>query len=343
MSKRNRGRPRPEDPSRRAAKRVQVFDAAQLIGAVENIARVAGSLDVGSDQRQVGSVAANMLEVWRGDQVVVRLDDEFVDAIVSSDTNVPMVPDWLARLPFRSLAASLPMPLPLHDGTDLCRYTGFVATGIVHSTPTGNRIQTYYRSFAKGDGIRFLWVYTVDGDPIPRFQTVTVELRGKLAKPDLTLAGWISGLQQAAESQGHAWGPELSVLVPLSVQALLYLTAQEPDLDWIPPEQLSRPQQLRTAVVGNVGWRVGSALRSWRSIAPASPATDNDPGGSRRSLPPHIRRAHWHRVRMAVRDGAGCIVGDVNGQHGIDWEYQLRWYPPTPVNAGPAPVVRKMD
>ncbi|MET8428780.1 hypothetical protein [Nocardia sp. NPDC004860] len=237
-----------------------------------------------------------MLDVWRADQVVVRLDDQFVDAIVSSDTNVPMVPDWLGRLPFGSLAASLPTPLPLDDGTDLCRYTGFLATGIVHGTPTGSRIHTSYRPFAKGDGIRFLWVYSVDGDPVPRYQTITVELRGALAKPDLTLAGWISGLQHAAQAQGHPWGPELSVLVPLSVQALLYLTAQEPDLDWIPPERLSRPQQLRTAVVGHVGWRVGSALRTWRSVEPTRPTANPEPG----------KAAGTCRRTSVARTGTGC-------------------------------------
>ncbi|WP_426562127.1 hypothetical protein ACPPVT_16520 [Angustibacter sp. McL0619] len=64
-------------------------------------------------------------------------------------------------------------------------------------------------------------------------------------------------------------------------------------------------------------------------------------------LPPHIRKAHWHRVRVAVRDEAGVIVGDRAGQQGVDWFYELRWYPPTPVNVSPAttgpdPVVRKV-
>jgi dTMP kinase len=86
----------------------------------------------------------------------------------------------------------------------------------------------------------------------------------------------------------------VSALVPLSIQRVLYLAAHEPDLEWIPPERLRRPQQIREARIGDIGWRVGSALRTWRRET-ASSAPAEKPGVDGWRLPPHIRRAHWHR------------------------------------------------
>ena len=62
-------------------------------------------------------------------------------------------------------------------------------------------------------------------------------------------------------------------------------------------------------------------------------------------LPPHIRIAHWHRVRVAERDENGNVIGNRLGVEGIDWHYEPRWYPPTPVNAdgGVAPAVRDLN
>lgn len=63
---------------------------------------------------------------------------------------------------------------------------------------------------------------------------------------------------------------------------------------------------------------------------------------SGRRLPAHIRKAHWHRVRIAERDANGKVTGNLRGTQGIDWHYELRWYPPTSVNAehGLNPTVR---
>ena len=48
---------------------------------------------------------------------------------------------------------------------------------------------------------------------------------------------------------------------------------------------------------------------------------------------------------VAERDENGNVIGNRLGVEGIDWHYELRWYPPTPVNAdgGVAPAVRDLN
>ncbi len=343
MDKKNRVKAR----DRRSTEHVKVFDAAQLIAMAEHCTAPLRFPRAPTEERHAARVARNMLDVWRDSQVVLRADDEFLDALLSSDTDVPLVPDWLARLPFPAVAVSLPSPLSLHDGHTLCHYTGFLAAGIRHDQPSESdmTVWTRYGPLTEGDGIRFLWLYTADRDPTSRCQTVTVSLRGELAQPDRTLADLITTQRSTAEKNGQPWGDELPTLVPLSVQTLLYLTAQEPDLDWPAPEQITRPHQLRTARVAHLGWRVGSALRTWRHQQATRTARTDTAAGPGRALPPHIRRAHWHRVRIATRDHSGRVIGSTTGTQGIDWDYQLRWYPPTPVNTdgdSPPPAVRQI-
>jgi hypothetical protein len=54
--------------------------------------------------------------------------------------------------------------------------------------------------------------------------------------------------------------------------------------------------------------------------------------------------AHWHRVRLATRDAAGNIIGNRSGEQGVDWQYEMRWFPQTPVNVPveglPTPTIR---
>lgn len=282
-------------------------------------------------------------------QVVVRLDPEFVGALLDSDTDVPLVPDWLDHLPFDSLACSLPEPLSLHDGHDLCHYVGCLVSGIRTESPTNadaSAVFTRYVPFSRAHGVRFLWLFTVDGDPSSRGQTISVPLRGHFAHPNTTLRELIDLQKLVTTEHDLPWGAELDTLIPLSVQVLLYLAAEEPDMQWIPSAQMSRPQQLQTAKVANVGWRVGSAIRAYRKETPTGGTrVVASPSGWR--LPPHIRRAHWHRVRVATRDAGGRIIGSKDGRLGVDWNYQMRWYPPTLVNVStdtpPAPTVRDVN
>jgi hypothetical protein len=68
--------------------------------------------------------------------------------------------------------------------------------------------------------------------------------------------------------------------------------------------------------------------------------------GNGRPMPPHARRGHWRRSRVATRDAEGRIVGDVHGAHGTDWRYVGHWIPPTyihPERAGGATQVWRLE
>jgi hypothetical protein len=345
---------------RRSGKHLAVFDAANVVAHADQLSalgRAADRRDPG--RRWVGQVADNMLQEWHKAPVVLRADLEFIGALLDSDTDVELVPDWTRRMPFDTLACSFPEPISLHDGTHLCHYTGFLATGVTSrdtSPPTGavhdapvsyGNVWTTYGPFSSHDGIRLLWTFHIDGNPTPQGQTVTVMLSGKYGAHG-TLTQFIAGQRAYLEELGGTWGDELPTLVPLSVQLLLYLSATEPDLEVLAPGSYSRPQQLARADVAHVGWRVGAALRQYRQeVTGVREATPGNPAGWR--LSPHIRKAHWHRVRVATRDEAGLVIGDRSGVEGVDWSYLLRWYPPTSVNmadgssdAGAHPVVRSV-
>ena len=51
--------------------------------------------------------------------------------MMNANTDVDLVPDWLTRFPFDTVAYSLATPLSLHDGRRTCRYLGMVVAGTV--------------------------------------------------------------------------------------------------------------------------------------------------------------------------------------------------------------------
>jgi hypothetical protein len=347
--------------ARAAIPHVKVADAAQLLLMAGQIASLTDRRPgpAAAGRRQAAGVAEIMLDEWRRDKVVVRADREFTSALLDSDTDVPLVPDWLTRMPFGTFGCCLAAPMRLDDGNEVCHYRGFLATGIrsgqagmAGSGPNGaSRVLTAYGPLSEADGIRFMWLFNYDGNHAPQAQTITVSLKGAYATEAMTVAQLVTLQKEVAGRDGKAlygasWGQELDVLVPLSIQLTLYMAAQEPDLDWIPEEHRSRHKELSPeARIANVGWRVGAALRTWRKQAgPTSSPAGPGPSGWR--LPPHIRRAHWHRVRVATRDEAGNITGSRSGEQGTDWHYEMRWFPPTPVGVSEqaplAPAVRDL-
>lgn len=345
MSKRGKPRPVTVKPPRRIA----LDDAIDLITIAEQNARFATDRYAPTDWRHGGMVAANMIELWRKSPVVLRADPDFVAALASSDKDVTLTSDWLRWMPFDAVAVSLAEPLRLHDGEALCVYRGFIATGVrvekKKTTMNGvsGEVLTHYKPLARGEGVRCLWCYTIPGSTVPRVQTVTFNLEGELSQGGRTLAEQIAAQKRIVQDRGLDTGAELDVLQPLSLAMLLYLSAQDPDLERLAPDTYTKPAQLEGVAVSNLGWRVGANLRRVaHSVSGAYPSTDAD--GGLRTLPPHIRKAHWHRVRIATRTDDGQIVGNTRGTEGVDWTYQMRWYPPTAVNANGgdiAPVVRQ--
>jgi hypothetical protein len=327
--------------ARRRGARIKVDDAAQVVSAVRLWANLPQPGDPVAEQIQ--AIAAFMAPRWDESPVALRVDAEFAGALMNSNTDVELVPDWLDRFPFNAVTYSLVEPLPLNDGHQVCRYGGMLVTGANRVVLSSKTSYTTYVNIPGAQGARCLWVYTVDGCPRPQLQTVTFRLRGD-PLADTTLAGLIEAQIYAANEAGQSAGEELPTLIPLSLSLLLYTAVTDPEIDWPPAEHIARPQQLRDSRIGNLGWRVGSALRLARRQPPTPASSDGEialRGGWR--LPPHIRKAHWHRVRVAERDDRGQVIGDRSGVEGVDWHYELRWWPPTAINAdrGIAPAVRE--
>jgi hypothetical protein len=349
---------------RSAPKKLNVSDAAVPIAMIQAfIANTTALLSaehpagIRSDARAhdmatwAQATAKPMLQAWQRSPVVLRVDPEFVGALLTSETDAEVTADVLTTVAFDALAFSFAEPIALYDGTAECSYYGAIVTGASTQPKTSTMTWTTYPPLRDAEGFRVLWLYTEAGDPTPRLQTTSVMLAGPLGRTH-TIGELIEAQHTGIAEQKASHGQEMSTLIPLAVLLPLCLAATEPDLELLAPETISRPQQLQTSQVGNLGWRTGAALRAWRAQPPAPVDADGEaasglagpgPGGWR--LPPHIRRAHWHRVRVATRDENGVIVGDRSGVQDIDWTYRLRLYAPTPVAAKEAfaPVVRHLE
>jgi len=286
--------------------------------------------------------------------VVLRADADLVGALLSTDRDTEIGRQWLGRMRFESVALTFAEPLRIRDGDQVCVYRGFFATGFtsrpttdrpapVAATEGGLKVEstwTTYRRFSEGDGIRIVWLLEYEGHPDLRGgQTMTIPLRAEEEGPR-TIGQLIDHLHTAYLAMGHG-EEDAATLVPLGLLLLMYLSSSDPDLSEVEPAPHRRGAPVKKAPrVINLGLRVGGALRSWRK---SGPARRGETTGWH--LPPHIRAAHWRRSRVAHRDEAGNIVGDVHGDEGVDWDYVLHWIPPTPVNVaanGPQPVVRQL-
>jgi hypothetical protein len=332
---------------RAAGPKVAIDDANRLLEAARQVASLTSST-VPPD-RWLGEVTSHTLDCWDRSPVVLRADGWFTEALEQTAGDAEIVADFIDRFPFGAVAVALDEPFTVPDGDRRCEYIGFVATGIRSRRLTGVRSSgppgvapayTTYHPIPESDGIRFVWLF-VDGGVVGA-QTLSMFVRGEDVPRAGTADELIDALCRSYRMSGVSAGDESERLVRISVGLSLYVAQSEPDLDEVPPERSPRRQALgASATVLNLGWRVGAALR-----AATSTATDATPATSGRRLPPHLRAAHWHRVRVATRDDAGVIVGSTGGRQGEDWHYELRWYPPAAVNvtdgAGPAPVVRDL-
>lgn len=104
---------------RRTPRHISVFDAANVNAHADQLVTLGTSAGRDGARRWIGHVAGNMVQEWRKAPVVLRADLEFVGALLDSDTNVELVPDWTRRLPFDNVAYSFPEPVSVHDGKNL--------------------------------------------------------------------------------------------------------------------------------------------------------------------------------------------------------------------------------
>jgi hypothetical protein len=142
--------------------------------------------------RRMGTdMARFMFDQWVDSPVVLRVDTEFAGALMNSNTDVELVPDWLARFPFNAIAYSLATPLSLHDGHRMCHYVGMLVVGTISEfragvTPpnqpggirftdsSGRGFFTRYLKIPEAQGVRCLWVYQEAMPPRLTIESTTV-------------------------------------------------------------------------------------------------------------------------------------------------------------------------
>ena len=138
---------------------------------------------------------------------------------------------------------------------------------------------------------------------------------------------------------GHGWPSDILANALAAVVALPFRPPPPtpPELD--ATNAASRRAALRSTRVRRAierGALTGVHVLDVPRLAPQSrvdPDLVADYLTSRRSVRPHWRRGHWKRYRIARRSPTGEVVGDIHGESGIDWNYQLRWIAPIRVNA----------
>jgi hypothetical protein len=161
------------------------------------------------------------------------------------------------------------------------------------------------------------------------------------ATADRTLNDVIEQVLQSYEVTIAQGAQDPPLLVPLSILSLMYLASKDPDVELAVRNGTPLPKSLRGTQMLDLGLRVGSAFRDYRKAHGDGEAR---PGTGGWHVPPHIRKAHPHRYRIATRDNeTGEVVGDRSGIEGIDWHYETRWLWPIEVNCGdqgPQPVIR---
>lgn len=274
---------------RRSKRHIKVDDAADVVAGLRLWAGGGGTR--GPAGRWAGAAAAAMMTRWDTSPVALRVDGDFAAALIDSHTDVELVPDWIDRFPFNAIAYSLAEPLSLHDGTRMCHYTGMLATGILAvdaagkprlnpptpAQPSEDRWQldctqiTHYVEIPVSDGVRCLWVFKEDGDPRPRLQTVSFQLRGELADQETTLSGLIDSSISMATDFGQSQGPRTPHIDhPVLVAAALH-----------------RRHRPRTRL---------AAYRAHRPAAPTQDHPDRQPrmahGGGPATTPHPTRRRH---------------------------------------------------
>src|SRR5690606_35747684 len=264
---------------RQAGQRIRIDEAARLLDLAKwwaSVAKRPPSARVDPGDRWAAEVTDCVLGVWEDDRVVLRVDADFVGALLDADRRAEVPAEWLDRFPFRSVAVALAEPLTVNDRRRVCTYYGFLASGVRRrhlGTPlrpirphdpdvSFTSTFTTYHPIPEGEGVRFVWLF-VDDAGVSGAQTLSPYIGASGSERD-TIAELVEKFESVYQRGAGEPGQELEVLVPLSMLLLLYLASSEPDVEDLPPERIRRTQPLIGARVADVGWRVGAAIRSWR-------------------------------------------------------------------------------
>lgn len=143
---------------------------------------------------------------------------------------------------------------------------------------------------------------------------------------DLSAQNWLEDSLERHHTPVSMGGIDVArTMIVSAVNRLLYLCSDKPDLSGIPPRPADPvvtrrggvrffPAERTTPI--QVGVRFGVAFRKYREES-AARGEAGPPTG--RTMPPHMRKRHWHLYWIGPRNAP---VRD----------YRLHWLPPIPVN-----------
>jgi hypothetical protein len=329
--------------ARRREKKVWVEDAVHFLQMANSIARGDPDLDDRfKDPEQLRSLRG-VLDVWRSTPVLLRADPTLVEALLDSDADVALDANWLDQCRLPAFAVTFPHPITVTSTRGPVEYLGWFCVGersFEDGDQRGVEIGPHI-SIQGAEGVYCVWIYRAAGLYVSH--TTHFGMRGPQLPCDWpeTLAGLIAYHQQR---DSPATDDQLSKLTTLGILTPLYLAIPHPDLDWLPDHRVARPQQLGQTRIANLGWRVGADLRA---DAEHRRSNGQAPGRGGWRTTPHIRSGHTRRVRVAERDAGGAITGNLRGQYGIDWHYELRTISPVTVNAdldaSVPPAIRRLQ
>jgi len=228
--------------------------------------------------------------------------------------------------------------------------------------------------FSEEDGTiapLFMWIGSFDSDPVIDLSPHSLDLLLDLASGEWLDKGngpdpyhaFVSELIQesamsnlvlnarAATDAGFvfqpAWLPDCDYpdIVHAAAALISWGDWRQPDPYTLPPEgtrehrKTIRSSAARKAITRGQTAAVNIAyLRPRNQPAPTPREPADGDTGKKASPKAHLRRTHWRRSRVATRDTAGDIVGDVHGTQGADWHYVRHLIPAGVVNPTGAPA-----
>lgn len=277
---------------------------------------IAGSQkSVGINHRALYDVARiGALAAWRVTQTVYRFDPDMLSALIdSSITNLPI--DVLFHLP------------------EWCMYIETPGLYWLSRPLAGFFVHLEYDIRTGRPELRFLF----DTDEADGPSLFAQQLHLTVATLDQAVE---EAINEAKRHMGHMMtggGPGLEPATPTSflktmatavqpaLSLVLYLCSRSVDIQGERPQ---RPRQKKTKKgwkifppehpnIVEVGYAIGSALRSSRQTEESAEEGDND-FTDRKAPRPHVCKAHWHHFWTGAQGGERQCV--------------LKWLPPIPVN-----------
>lgn len=338
---------------RRAASRAlqqmgdQVLDgrAATVPDELAEIFRANPGSDLGKEMAfAIDDIAVRRL--WARHRVVYSVDRTLWDELGETADSDVIHPDVFKSLPHPDPFIAFPTPLILDaGGAELIHVGGVQVIGRRDlrkdwgpQTPLGNFEQDIRCSTHSEDcvGIALMFygpMHRRDGSPITiavggqKMHDATLT-RTTLDFPDgkaTTFAELIANLKSRFDMPyfDPAFGGDpyasMEAMVRRALSSLAYICAENADMEKAPP-MVARESVRQASGAGaapkpprvvNVGYRVGAALRTHRERLDSGWY-----GHSGRTMPPHIRRSHFHTFKV----GKGRT------------QSKVKWLGPIPVN-----------